>query len=106
MEILQFWISGNQPLPHPVSLQSSSGARGDGTAELIANLIGVNALSNNEIRNVLAIIHDAFDKPETLAPGAKYPGRSLKLLHHLADFADDTGLQREITETLEYVQTR
>ncbi len=106
MEILQFWIAGNQPLPHSVSLQTSSGARGDGTAELIADLIGVNALSNSEIRNVLAILHGAFEKPETIAPGANYPLRTVKLLHHLSDFADDTSLQREIAETLKYVQTQ
>jgi hypothetical protein len=105
-EILQDLMAGNQPPASPVSLQSSRGARGDETAELIANLIGVNALSSNEIRNVLAILHGAFEKPETIAPGAIYPVRTMKLLSHLTDLTDDSGLRREIAETLEYVQTR
>ncbi len=106
MGILQYLIGGSQPPASPVSLQSSRGARGDETAELIADLIGANALSNNEIRNVLAILHGAFEKPETIAPGANYPLRTVKLLHHLSDFTDGTGLQREIAETVAYVQTQ
>jgi hypothetical protein len=73
---------------------------------LITNLIGVNALSEDEIWNVLTIVRNAFARPETLAPGAKYPARSLKLLRHLADLTDDSSVQRQITETLEYLQTR
>jgi len=30
----------------------------------------------------------------------------LKLLRHLADLTDDSSLQQQIAETLEYVQTR
>jgi hypothetical protein len=106
MGILQELITDHRPLTAPVSLQSSRGGRGDETAELITNLIGVNALSEGEIRNVLTIIRNAFARPETLAPGAKYPARTLKLLRHLADFADESSLQRQIAETLEHVQTR
>jgi hypothetical protein len=80
--------------------------RGDETAELITNLVGVNALGEGEIRNVLFIIRNAFAKPETLAPGANYPARSVKLLGHLARLTDDTSLRRQIAETLEYLQTR
>ena len=36
--------------------------RGDETAELIANLIGVNALSEGEIRNVLSILRNCIRK--------------------------------------------
>ena len=106
MGILQELITGRRQLTDPVSLWSSRGARGDETAELITNLIGVNALSEGEIRNVLSIVRNAFAKPETLAPGTNYPARSLKLLRHLADLTDDASLQRQIAETLEYVQTR
>jgi len=106
MGILQDLITAGGQLPVPVALQSSRGGRGDETAELIANLIGVNALSEGEIRNVLSIVRNAFARPETLAPGAKYPARSLKLLRRLADLTDDSALQRQIAETLEYVQTR
>jgi hypothetical protein len=74
MEVLQALITGQRPLTDPVSLHSLRGARGDETAELITNLIGVNALSEREIRNVLSIIRDAFAKPETLATR----GRSAK----------------------------
>jgi hypothetical protein len=69
-------------------------------------LIGVNALSEGEIRNVLSIVRNAFAQPETLAPGTNYPARSLKLLRHLADLTDDRSLHRQIAETVEYVQTR
>ena len=106
MGILQELITSHQELTGPVSLQSSRGGRGDETAELIPNLIGVNALSEGEIRNVLTIIRNAFARPETLAPGAKYPARTLKLLRHLANFVEESSLQRQIAETVEYVQTR
>jgi hypothetical protein len=106
MGILQELITDHRPLTDPVSLQSSRGGRGDETAELIANLIGVNALSEGEIRNVLTIVRNAFARPETLAPGANYPARSLNLLRHLADLTDESSLQRQIAETLECVQTR
>jgi hypothetical protein len=106
MGILQYLITAQGQSAGPVALQSSRGGRGDETAELITNLIGVNALSEGEIQNVLTIIRNAFARPETLAPGAKYPARSLKLLRHLADLTDDSSVQRQITETLEYLQTR
>jgi hypothetical protein len=104
--ILQELITAQRQLTGPVSLQSSRGGRGDETAELITNLIGVNALNEGETRNVVTIIRSAFERPETIAPGAKYPARTLKLLRHLADFSGESSLQRQIAETLEYVQTR
>jgi hypothetical protein len=106
MGILQHLITAQGQSRGPVALWSSRGSRGDETAELITNLIGVNALSEGEIRNVLSIVRNAFAKPETLAPGTKYPARSLQLLRHLADLTDDSSLQRQIAETLEYVRTR
>jgi hypothetical protein len=102
--VLQESITGRRQVTDPVSLRSSRGARGDETAGLIANLIGVNALNESEIRNVISIVRSAFAKPETLAPGTSYPTRSLKLLQHLAEFTSDTSLQRQIAETLEYLQ--
>jgi hypothetical protein len=106
MGILQHLITAQGQSTGPVALWSSRGSRGDEMAELITNLIGVNALSEGEIRNVLWIVRNAFAKPETLAPGTNYPARSLKLLRHLADLTDDSSLQQQIAETLEYVQTR
>ena len=106
MGILQELITAQRQPTGPISLQSSRGGRGDETAGVIANLIGVNALSEGEIRNVLTITRRAFERPETIAPGARYPDQTLKLLQHLADFVDESGLQRQISETREYVQTR
>jgi hypothetical protein len=106
MGVLQELITGRRQLTDPVALRSSRGARGDETAELITNLIGVNALSASEIRNVLFVIRGAFAKPETLAPGTNYPARSLKLLRHLADLTDDSSMQQQVAETLAFVQAR
>ena len=106
MGILQEIITGQQPYRGEFGLQTSRGGRGDETADLITNLIGVNALSGSEIRNVLTIVRIAFARPDNIAPGANYPARSLKLVRHLADFTDDSSVQRQIAETLEYLQAR
>ena len=106
MRILQELITGQQPYTGTFGLQTSRGGRGDETADLITNLIGANALSEREIRNVLTIIHFAFARPDNIAPGAKDPARTLKLLRHLTEFTDQTSLRREIAETMEYVQSR
>ena len=106
MEVLQHLITAQGPPTEPASLRSLTGDHGDERAELITNLIGVNALTESEIRNVLSIVRGAFAKPEALAPGKTYPARSLKLLGHLAELTDDISLQRQITETRDYLQTR
>ena len=106
MGILQHLVTAQGQSTGPVALWSSSGSRGDETAEPITILIGVNALSEGEIRNVLSIVRSAFARPETLAPGTNYPARSLKLLRHLANLTDDSSRQRQIAETPDYVQTR
>jgi hypothetical protein len=90
----------------PVALQSSRGGLGDETADLISKLIGVNALNENEIRNSLAIVRAAFEKPENIQPTAKEPSRTLLLLRHLADITDPGNLKREIDETIAYFQAR
>ena len=107
-QILQDLISGadsNRETAH-VSLQSSSGGLGDDVAGLIAHLIGVNALSGGETRNVLAIIRAAFEKPETIAPSARSTVKTLALLHQLADLADEPGLKEQIADTIAYIQAR
>lgn len=106
MAILQALITGRRQQTGPISLWSSRGARGDETADLITSLVGVNALNEGETHNVLVIIRGAFNRPETIAPGAKYPARTLMLLRHLKDFTDQGSLRREIAETMEYVQSR
>ena len=108
MEILQHLISspGKDTKETRVALQSSKGGLGDATADLISTLIGVNALSEDETRNSLAIIRAAFAKPETIQPLAKNSSKTLLLLRHLADFTDQDTLKREIAQTAAYVQAQ
>jgi hypothetical protein len=78
-EVLQDLITGGTGGAR-VALQSSRGALGDQTADLISTLIGVNALSDDETRHLLAIVQAAFEKPETIQPSARNPSRTLQLL--------------------------
>jgi hypothetical protein len=106
-ELLQDLITnGKDTGADRISLQSSRGALGDETADLIGKLIGVNALNENETRNTLAILRGAFVKPETIRPSAKDPYRTLLLLRHLADVTEQDSLKRGIAETIAYVQAR
>jgi hypothetical protein len=103
MDILQYLITseGKDIARTRVSLQSSSGGLGDEVAGLIARLIGANALSDDETRNVLAIIHAAFERPETIALSARVPSKTLQFLHHLADLTDQDSLkQREFSASM------
>ena len=88
----------------PVSLQSPRGGLGDETAELISKLIGGNALTEDETRNVLAIVRAAFAKPENIQPTAKQPWRTLLLLQRLDEITGPGDLKREIGETIAYFQ--
>jgi hypothetical protein len=107
MDILQYLItSQSKDARTRVSLQSSRGGRGDEVAGLIARLIGVNALSDDETRNVLAVIHATFEMPETIAPSARVPSKTLELLHHLSDMTDQDSLKQQIADTIAYVQER
>ena len=78
MGILQELITAQGQSTDPVSLRSSRGGRGDETAELITNLIGVNALSEGEIRNVLSIIRSAFAKTGNPRARGKLPGPNIE----------------------------
>ena len=89
-----------------IHLQTSQGGLGDGTAELISNLIGVNALTGDETRNSLAIVRSSFEKPESMLPLAREPWKTLLLLRHLSDITDEPNLKREIEETIAYFQAR
>jgi hypothetical protein len=103
-EILQFFIAdgmgktATRQLPHV--------ARGDETADLISKLIGVNALNEDETRNVLAIVRASFQKPENIQPAAMEPSKTLLLLRRLADVTDAGNLKREIDETIAYFEAR
>jgi hypothetical protein len=107
MDILQDLITskGEDIARTRVSLQSSSGGLGDEVAGLIARMIGVNALSDDETRNVLSIVHASFEKPETIAPSARVPSKTLRFLRHLADLTDQGSLKLQIADTMAYVQT-
>jgi hypothetical protein len=89
-----------------VALQSSRGGLGDETAGLISQLIGVNALSESETRNVVAIVRAAFEKPETIAPSAKIPSKTLLLLRNIEQFATEERLKQKIAETIAYFQAQ
>jgi hypothetical protein len=107
-EILEHFItsSGKEGGAAHIAFQSSRGGLGDETADLITTLVGVNALDEDQTRNVLAILRAAFEKPETIAPSAKYPSRTLLLLRHLTDSTDQESLKMQIAETIAYVQSR
>ncbi len=79
---------------------------GDQAGDLIAKTIGVNALSDEEMRSVLSIIHAAFAKPEGISKPERDPSRTLSLLQHLEDMAGQESLKQQIVETMAYVQTR
>jgi hypothetical protein len=108
MEVLQYLITSREKSMRKTrtALHSSRGGLGDETADLINRLIGVNALSEGEIRNSLAIIRAAFEKPETIQPTAGEPSKTLLLLRHLSDITDAGDLKQEIDETIAYFQAR
>ena len=108
-ELLQHFMAngmGTNSRRVRLALQSSQGGLGDETADLISRLIGVNALNEDETRNLLAIVRAAFEKPENIQPTAKEPLRTLVLLRHLADITEPGNLKREIEETIAYFQAR
>jgi hypothetical protein len=79
---------------------------GDEAGALITNIIGVNALSEDEVRNVLSIIRTAFENPNRIPQEAKAPSQTLLLLRKLVDSADQEDLKREIAETIAFVQAQ
>ena len=83
-----------------------SGRLGDEAGDLIMKIIGANALDENETRNVLAITRAAFETPDRIPQAARNPFRTLSLLRHLADWADQESLKLEIAGTMAYVQAR
>jgi len=79
---------------------------GDEAGALITKIIGVNALSEDEVRNVLSIIRTAFEKPDRIPQEAKAPSQTLLLLRKLVDSTDQEDLKREIAETIAFVQAQ
>ena len=76
---------------------------GDQAAALITRIIGANALTESETRNVLSIVYAAFEKPDRIPPAAKNPSATVPLLQNLANAAADKSLQLQIAGTIAYV---
>ena len=95
MEIIQYLITSREKDMGTarISLQSSRGGLGDEVGDLIAKLIGVNALSEGEMQHVLAIIRATFEKPERIPQSARDPYRTLHLLRNLADSIEQKNLK-------------
>jgi hypothetical protein len=68
---------------------------------LITDLIGVNALSETKSGMFFRLFATDSQNRKPCAPGTNDPARSLKLLWRLAEFTDESSLQRQIAETLE-----
>jgi hypothetical protein len=83
-----------------------SGLLGDEAGDLILKTIGVNALDDVEIRNVVSIVRAAFEKPETIPQALKEPARTMLLLRKLEEFTDQEGTKQEIYQALVYVQAQ
>lgn len=79
---------------------------GNAAATLIMEIIGVNALGEDETRNAVAIIRGAYDDPLRIPQADKDPSPTLAFLHYLADSAGKEVLKQEIAETIVYIQTR
>lgn len=80
-----------------------SKALGDEAGATILKMIGVNALSDDEVRAALSIIRDAFDSPKRIPEPQKKPVETLLLLQKLTDFTSDEGLRQQIAETVAHL---
>ena len=80
------------------------GQLGDRAAAQIQSLIGENALTGDEARNVLSIIRAAFERPDRIPQGEKDPSATLLFLRKLADSAEQESLKQEIAKTVAFVQ--
>jgi hypothetical protein len=98
-EVMQSLITSPASDVRPGRLGGEAGA-------LIANMIGPNALSAEETRNVLSIVRAAFEKPDRIPQAAKDPSGTLLLLRNLADSTDQESLKQQIAETMAYVQAQ
>jgi hypothetical protein len=98
-EIMQFLITGD-------AKDVRSGQHGDEAGALITTILGVNALNEDETRNVLSIIRTAFEKPELIPQVAKAPSETLRLLRSLAESAGQESLKGQIAETIAYVEAQ
>jgi len=98
-EIMQYLITGG-------AKDVGSGQHGDEAGALIMKVIGVNALNEDEARNVLSIIRTAFEKPDLIPQAAKNPSETLRLLRSLADSTGHESLKQQIAETMANVEAQ
>jgi hypothetical protein len=76
------------------------GLLGDEAGVLLTNTIGPNALTENEARNVLSIIRDAFATPSRIPQTEKDPSSTLLFLQSLANSADSESFKQQIMDTM------
>ena len=82
----------------------SSGLYGDEVGALITKLIGVNALSEDEMVNAVRLIHKAYKQPKFIPPAQHAPIATLPLLKQFDSATQQESLKRQIAETVNYVQ--
>jgi hypothetical protein len=82
----------------------SSGLYGDEAAAAITKFIGVNALKDDEVRNVLAIVRTAFADPQRIPESAKNPAATRRLLQHLSEATNQSDLKQQIAETVSAIR--
>ena len=98
-EIIQDLISSREEI-------RGVGRLGDEAGDLVMKIIGVNALNEDETRNVLNIIHAAFETPEGIPQAARNPSRTLLLLRNLSDSTDQESLKQQLADSMLYVQAQ
>jgi hypothetical protein len=98
-EIMQYSITS-----HPSDIRNRE--LGDAAGALIAKIIGVNALTEEETRNVLSVLHAAFEKPDGIPVEARDPSATVLLLLNLENSASEKSLKQQIAETLAFVQAQ
>lgn len=96
MEIMESMIMGD-PNVQGGKLAAEAG-------HLILKMTGVNALSEAEIKSVLAIVRTAYEQIQFRAGEPEKPSM-LQLLRRLATETDRESLKQEIAETIAFVQS-
>jgi len=97
MEIMQSMVIGSgDAQPGKIAAEASN---------LIPRIIGVNALTEQEIRKVLAIVRAAYEPGPFLAKEEVKPGMIL-LLQQVAAMAASAGLKDEIAGTIDFVRVQ
>jgi hypothetical protein len=96
LQIMQEMVGGGAP-KEPVKLAADAG-------ELIVKLIGVNALTETETRNALAIVRSAYAPLTPFRATEEQKPAMLAMLRQLATGAEGQRLKDEVAGTIEFVQ--